>query len=157
RSVRFFSDRDIEVVDKGDDVEVVYRYNARSLLNLIGLDAGENGAPKDEREKKVHQILDDARRASSARFTLKMPGKVSATSGEKADEKGARWKIDKSNAKAQDALLKEPLRMSVTLAKKDAAFWEKEKERKKTAEESKAPAPEATPRPKKPGGGLGDD
>jgi hypothetical protein len=65
------------------------------------------------------------------------------------------------NPKAQAALLKEPLVMELTLSKKDAAFWEKERESaKKRAAAESAPEktdPEKPTPPKKPGPGLGGD
>ncbi len=175
RAVRSFSDREIMVEDKRADASpaadaiapsdfaFVYRFSARSIFNLLrmGPDAGEKDEPT-EKDKKMREVLDGARKASSARFTLKMPGKLASTTGDKLDDKSARWTIDKAHPKAQAALLTEPLRMEVVLAKKDAPFWEKERDRKKAESGSSKPEggsrePRAdSPQPPKPGK-PGDD
>jgi hypothetical protein len=151
RSVRFFSDREISVVDQGENVDFIYKYNARSILNMLGLDPAEK-PPADEHARKVHAALDEARKASSARFVLTMPGNLVATNGEKTGDRTARFTVDKSKPEAQDRLLREPLKMVATVAKKDAPFWEREKDRKPSS------APESEkPKPKDPASGLGDE
>lgn len=160
RAVRFMSDRDVLCEDKGGDSAVfVYRYNARSVLNMLGMvdsDEKDPNTPKEQldKEQKIKAILDEARKSASARFLVKLPGKVLATNGTAEGETAARWAIDKKNPKAQAALLTEPLRMDATLSKKDLPFWQKEVEAaKKRAEAEKAELPkdpQGTPKPDAP-------
>jgi hypothetical protein len=139
RATRLMSDREIELVEAGDDlVELVYRYDARPFLR--SLDTGQKKEPRDETEKKIHEILESARKASSAKFVLKLPGKLESTNGEKVGEGSARFKADAA------ALEKEPLEMRVKLAKKDVPFWEAEVARAK-ARQKDAPAPLPSEKP----------
>jgi hypothetical protein len=148
RAVRFFSDRELEVVENGANVDLLYRFNAKSALNVIGLGELEDMAPKEDRERKAKEIVANARKGASLRFAVKAPGKLVATSGDKADDKTARFVVDKTKPQAQAALVREPLKMSLTLAKADAPFWEKEVERKKKADAAKKPDDPAKPAPR---------
>ncbi len=156
RSIQGFSDRKLELVESGDQVEVVYRFDARSMLNALGLVQNEGDPkPTTDLEKKMQAIIDEARESSSARFTLKLPGKIAATTGKKTeDETGARWEIPRKDAKAHEAVLKGPLAMRATIAKKDfaPAFLAREKSGAKPAKADHEGEDKASPAtPGKPG------
>jgi hypothetical protein len=104
----------------------------------------------------MQAIIDEARESSSARFTLKLPGKIATTTGKVSDtdEAAAKWEIPRKDAKAHEAVLKAPLAMKATIAKKDAAPL-LEKEKKAKAEKAEKPA-EKPPAADRPGSKLGD-
>ncbi|MBI3725182.1 hypothetical protein HY251_14725 [bacterium] len=134
RSIRRFSDRELEFEENGDDLEVSYKVDPRSALAAKGFDMSADVA-KTPDEKKIAEAIEEARNASRARFALKLPGKVTKTNATSQPDGSVRRVVDRTDKKALAALAKEPLSITASFPKKDAAFMEKEKERKKLAQE----------------------
>jgi hypothetical protein len=138
RATRFMADREIELVEAGDDVELVYRFDPRRWGRLLGVET-DGKPPRGDADKKARAAIEGARDAAGARFAIALPGKVAATNGEKKGEAEVRWKLARSESKATF----EPLEMRAKLAKSDVPFWEKEVARQKEKRAAASPPPGA--------------
>lgn len=79
RQLEGFSDRRLDLLEKGDDVQVRYVLDGKKLVGM-GLDTKEKG--DDEVSKKIRATLDKAREKARVHLVLKLPEKPSELTGE---------------------------------------------------------------------------
>jgi hypothetical protein len=82
RQLEGFSDRRLELVEKGDDVVVRYVLDGKKLMGMP-FDNPKEKPQDDEMSKKIQATLDQAREKARVHLVLKLPEKPAETSGER--------------------------------------------------------------------------